>query len=229
MLLFGTSEALDQSILPVVVVAFLALGTRHIVASLERSLERLRQIASNDRRKARRLRALEQLGRALAVDGPSPAALTTLMDVLARTFGYHYASVYLWDGRVLQPGRPARLRPADPRVRHRDGHHRTCRPHARADLRAGRDPGAPTTRRPTRTWFPRSACRSWPRASCSACSTSSRPPSSRSTATTWPSMLTIADRLSAAIALGRERQKLAERAALLGRLAEAFAALGEHA
>jgi GAF domain-containing protein len=40
------------------------------------------------------------------------------------------------------------------------------------------------------------------------------------------SLVMIADRLSASIALGRERQELAERSALLGRLTEAFARLG---
>lgn len=40
------------------------------------------------------------------------------------------------------------------------------------------------------------------------------------------SMRMIADRLAASIALGRERQKIAERADLLVRLTEAFAALG---
>ena len=42
----GTEAALDQSVLPLVVVAFLAVGTRHVVASLERSVGRLRRVVA---------------------------------------------------------------------------------------------------------------------------------------------------------------------------------------
>ena len=223
--LFGATEALDQSILPVVVVGFLALGTRQIVASLERSLERVRHVAAKDRRKARRLRALEALGRALAIDGPSPGALAALMDVLARTFGYHYASVYLWDGRVLslgaqrgydQPilefdtelgiiGRVARTREpifAPDVTREAD--------YKEADSDVVSEIGVPLLAEGELLGV------------LNVESTAAKPLDGDDLA----AMLTIADRLSAAIALGRERTKLAERAALLGRLTAAFGVLG---
>lgn len=221
----GTAAALDQSILPLVVVAFLAFGTRHVVASLERSVGRLRRVVATDRRRARRMRAIEQVGRVLAQDGPSPAVLETIMDVLEGTFGYHYPSVYLWTGSALRLG-----------AQRGYGH-----PIVEFDLEVGIIGRVARTRQavfaPDVTREPEYAQADPDVVSeisvplladgdllgvLNVESTSAEPLDRDDLA----SMLTIADRLSASIALGRERLKLAERAALLGRLAEAFAALG---
>ncbi len=222
---FGPGVALDQSLLPMMVVAFLVFGTRQVVASLERSLERLRRIARNDRRKARRLRAIEQLGRLLALDGPCPSALETMMDVLVATFGYHYPSVYLWNGSALQLG-------AQRGYEH---------PIVEFDLDAGIIGRVARTREAV--FSPDvTADADYMEADSDVTSEISVPlladgellgvlnvestAAERLDRDDMASMLTIADRLSASIALGRERTKLAERAALLGRLTEAFAALG---
>lgn len=224
-LTFGPSVALAQNILPVVVVVFLVIGTRQTVSSLERSLERLRRIAANDRRKARRLRAMEQLGRVLAADGPSPAALETIMDVLVRTFGYHFTSVYLWTGDALRLGAQRGYET----------------PILEFDLNLGIIGRVARTRQAV--FAPDVAGEpDYEEADSGVVSEISVPllaegellgvlnvestAAERLDREDLASMLTIADRLSASIALGRERQKLAERAALLGRLAEAFAALG---
>ncbi|MBI3746383.1 MAG: sensor domain-containing diguanylate cyclase [Chloroflexi bacterium] len=221
----GPSAALTQSILPVVVVLFLVIGTRQVVSSLERSLARLRRMAAVDRRRARRLRAMEQLGRVLATEGPSPVALETIMDVLVGTFGYHFVSVYLFSGNVLRLGaqrgydtpiqefdldlgiigRVARTREAvfAPDV--------SLEPeYKEADHGVVSEIGVPLLADGDLLGV------------LNVESTATE----RLNREDLASMLTIADRLSASIALGRERQKLAERAALLGRLADAFAALG---
>lgn len=221
----GTEAALDQSVLPLVVVAFLAFGTRRVVASLERSVGRFRRVVATDRRRARRMRAIEQVGRVLAQDGPSPAALETIMDVLGGTFGYHYPSVYLWTGGALRLG-------AQRGYEH---------PILEFDLDVGVIGRAARTRQavfaPDVTREPEYA-----QADPDVVSEISVPlladgnllgvlnvestAAERLNRDDLTSLVMIADRLSASIALGRERQELAERSALLGRLTEAFARLG---
>jgi diguanylate cyclase (GGDEF)-like protein len=221
----GPAAALEQSVLPLVVVGFLAFGTRHVVASLERSLERLRRIVATDRRRARRLRATEQVGRVLAQEGPNPKALETIMDVLEGTFGYQYPSVYLWTGSALRLG-------AQRGYEH---------PILEFDLDVGIIGRVARTREAV--YAPDVARESdYTQADPDVVSeisvplltdgdllgvlnveSTARQPLDRDD---LASMLTIADRLAASIALGRERQELAERTALLGRLTEAFATVG---
>jgi diguanylate cyclase (GGDEF)-like protein len=81
-----------------------AIGSRRVVASLERSSNRLRRANQRDRRRARQLAAVESVGRLLAREGPTPAALDSVIGVLEGTFGYRYPSVYVWDGFALQLG-----------------------------------------------------------------------------------------------------------------------------
>ena len=82
----------------------LVVGSRRLVASLERTTERLRRTRVRDRRRARQLGAVELVGRALARQGPTPQVLDGVMELLERTFGYTYPSVYTWDGNVLTLG-----------------------------------------------------------------------------------------------------------------------------
>ena len=81
-----------------------ALGSRRVVASLERSSDRVRRANQRDRRHARQLAAVESVGRLLAREGPTPSALDNVMRLLEETFGYRYPSVYVWDGFALQLG-----------------------------------------------------------------------------------------------------------------------------
>jgi diguanylate cyclase (GGDEF)-like protein len=221
----GPSAAVGQSILPIVVVGFLAYGTRQVIASLERSLERVRQIAARDRRRSRRLRAIEGLGRLLAQEGPSARALETIMDVLVGTFGHRYTSVYLWEGNVLRLGAQ------------RGYDH----PIEEFDLALGIIGRVARTRRAA---FVADVTRDPDYATADSAVTSEiavpllsgdlllgvlnveSTAAERLDHEDLASLLTIADRLAASIALGQERTKLTERAALLGRLTEAFAALG---
>ncbi|MEO7663648.1 MAG: DUF5998 family protein, partial [Candidatus Limnocylindrales bacterium] len=213
----GPTAAIDQSIVPLVVVAFIAVGTRHIVASLERSLERFRGAVASERRRARRMRAIEQVGHILAKEGPSPSALGTIMDLLVETFGYHYPSVYLWTGTTLRLG--AQRGYADPIQEF--------------------DPGVGIIGRVARTreaMFVPDVTRDpdYKQADSEVVSEISVPmladgellgvlnvestrarPLDRDD---FASMRTIADRLGVSIALGRERRKLTERTDLLDRL-----------
>jgi diguanylate cyclase (GGDEF)-like protein len=224
-ILFGPSVAFEQNILPVVVVAMLVFGTRHVVASLERSLARLRKIATSDRRRARRLRAFEEVGRILAQEGPVPSALEGIMEVLTRTFGFLKPSVYLWTGSELRLG----------------GQRGYDNPIEVFDLNVGIIGRVARTREAV---FAPDVSRvpEYREADSSVVSEISVPLLSdgqllgvlniESTAAEpldredFASMQMIADRLSASIALGRRSQELAERAALLGRLTDAFASLG---
>lgn len=215
----GPSAAIEQSIVPIVVVAFIAVGTRHIVASLERSVERFRDAVAAERRRARRMQAIEQVGYLLAQDGPSPAALEAIMDILVGTFGYHYPSVYLWTGATLRLGAQRGY----------------AHPIEEFDAGAGIIGRVARTREPM---FVPDVTRDadYMGANPDVVSEISVPllhdgdllgvlnvessgvqPLDRDD---LASMRTIADRLAVAIALGRERRKLTERTDLLDRLIE---------
>jgi diguanylate cyclase (GGDEF)-like protein len=81
-----------------------AFGSRRVVASLERSRDRLRRAQVLQRRRARQLAAVEAVGRVLAHEGPTAAALDTVVGLLFDTFGYRYPSIYTCDGKVLRLG-----------------------------------------------------------------------------------------------------------------------------
>jgi diguanylate cyclase (GGDEF)-like protein len=103
--LSGAGPAARPEILALAMAAAaVALGSRRVVANLERSTIRLRQANQRGRRHARQLATVESVGRLLAREGPTPAALDSIMGVLEGTFGYRYPSVYVWDGHALQLG-----------------------------------------------------------------------------------------------------------------------------
>jgi hypothetical protein len=81
-----------------------AIGSRRIVASLERSSARLRRANHRARRRARELAAIESVGSLLAREGLTAVTLDRVMGALEQTFGYRYPSVYVWDGSALQLG-----------------------------------------------------------------------------------------------------------------------------
>ena len=115
-------------------------------------------------------------------------------------------------------GRPAQLPVPDPDHRRRPRHPRTHRPHPGAGVPARRAQRSRLpVRRPgrrQRDQHPALERRRAPRRS----STSRRAASIALDDDDFAIMQIVADRLAAALALGRERQKLTERAALLDRL-----------
>ncbi len=82
----------------------MAISTRRTVVSLERALERLRRAHRADRRRAEQMSAVEAVGRLLAEQGASGAALEGVMDVLVERFDYRFVSIYLGDSRRVRLG-----------------------------------------------------------------------------------------------------------------------------
>ena len=76
------------------VAALVAGGARYFVGSLERATDQLRSTAARERRRVRQIAGIERVGRLLAT-GPSSDALNRVMDVLVEQFGYQYTSIYL--------------------------------------------------------------------------------------------------------------------------------------
>jgi diguanylate cyclase (GGDEF)-like protein len=195
----------------------LVVGSRQLVASLERTTERLRRTRVRDRRRARQLGAVELVGRALARQGPTPQVLDDVMELLERTFGYTYPSVYTWDGSVLRLGAQRNYStPFQVIAPDRGVLGRVIRTREAAfvpDVREDADYRAADDRVISEISIPLlsdgellgvlNAEAAGPR---------------RLDEEDFATMKIVADRVAAALALGRERQKLTERTALLDRL-----------
>lgn len=100
----ATAFTRERAIVLAATGAVLAVGTRQTVASLERAIARVRRAMADDRRRARQLAAVEEVGRLLAGLGPTDDALAGVMDLLVHRFGYRYASIYLGDARLMRLG-----------------------------------------------------------------------------------------------------------------------------
>lgn len=194
-----------------------AIGSRRVVANLERQSGRLKRANHRARRRARELAAIESVGSLLAREGPTPATLDGVMGVLEQTFGYRYPSVYVWNGSVLNLGAQRNYRfpiqTFEPDqgivgrvVRTREA---VFLPDARSDPAfLAADPDIVSEI-------------SIPLESGDELLGVLNVETSgehRLDEDDFATMQIVADRLSAALALGRERQKLTERAALLDRL-----------
>jgi diguanylate cyclase (GGDEF)-like protein len=79
------------------VAIILAVGTRRTVTMLERAIRDLRAAMARDRRRSRQIAGIEEVGRTLASAGPRPELLGRVMDVLVERFGYDHVSIYLTD------------------------------------------------------------------------------------------------------------------------------------
>lgn len=73
-----------------------ALGTRLTVEAMEAAVRRARASFGRERRRARQMAGVEAVGRLLTSD-PSPGSLDQVMDLLVRRFGYTMVSIYLRD------------------------------------------------------------------------------------------------------------------------------------
>ena len=84
-------------------VAFvLAYGTRRIVAALEHALRAARGAVVSERRRARQLEALDAVGHLLASAGPTADLFEAVLDVVVRRFGYDHVSIYLGDAERVE-------------------------------------------------------------------------------------------------------------------------------
>ncbi len=194
-----------------------AIGSRRVVATLERSSFRLRRANQRDRRHARQLAAVESVGRLLAREGPTTVALDSVIGVLEDKFGYRYPSVYVWDGFVLQLGAyrnyryPIHTLTPDRGVLGRIV--RTQEPAFLPDARSDPDFLAADPDVASEIGIP--LLSDGELLGILNVETSG---DHRLDEDDLATMEIVGDRLAAALALGRERQKLTERAALLDRL-----------
>jgi diguanylate cyclase (GGDEF) domain len=215
-----------QEVLAVVMATIvLAVGGRRVIADLERSSARLRRANLRERRHARQLAAVESVGSLLAREGPTPATLDRVMGVLEETFGYRYPSVYVWDGSALRLGAqrnyryPIEVVPADQGVVGRIVRTRQAAflPDARTDPAfLSADPDVVSE-----IGIPLET--DGELLGVLNVETSG---DHRLDEDDFAIMQIVADRLAAALALGRERQKLTERAGLLDRLTTFATVLG---
>lgn len=222
----GLDVAARQSVFAVAMAALaLGYGSRRVVDNLERSGDRLRRANLRAHRRARELAAVESVGSLLAREGPTPPTLDRVMGVLEETFGYHYPSVYLWDGSVLRLGAqrnyqfPIEVVEADRGVVGRIVRTRESvfLPDARrdpdflsADPNVVSEIGVPLVSD----------------GELFGVLNVETSGDHRLDEDDLATMQIVGDRLAAALALGRERQKLTERAALLDRLTTFSTALG---
>jgi diguanylate cyclase (GGDEF)-like protein len=197
--------------------AVTAIGSRRVVASLERSRDRLRRAHTLQRRRARQLAAVETVGEILAREGPTPAAFDAVMGLLVDTFGYRYPSIYVWDGHVLRIGAqrnyatPIEEFPMDLGVIGRVA--RTLEPAFLPDISMDPDYVAASSTITGEMSVPLVGDGEL----LGVLNVEMDGPE-RLDGDDFSTMKIVADRLAVALALGRERQKLTERARLMSEL-----------
>lgn len=101
---FSVAEIPLRGLSLVGVSLFLAIGTRQVVGTLEHRTRQMRLAIMDERRRARQIAGLEAVGRLLAAGGPTPELLDAALGVLAERFGYAYGAIYLAEGAVLRLG-----------------------------------------------------------------------------------------------------------------------------
>jgi diguanylate cyclase (GGDEF)-like protein len=194
-----------------------AIGSRRVVANLERSSARLRRANLRARRRARELAAVESVGSLLAKEGPTSKALDGVMGLLGQTFGYRYPSVYVWDGALLRLGAQRNYRfPIESVALDQGIVGRVARTREAVFLPDARsDPSFLAADPDVVSEISIPLQNDGELLGILNVETSG---DHRLDEDDFATMQIVADRLSAALALGRERQKLTERAALLDRL-----------
>jgi diguanylate cyclase (GGDEF)-like protein len=215
-----------QEVLAVVIASIVvAFGSRRVVVNLERSSDRLRSANLRARRQTQQLAALESVGRLLAREGPTASSLDNVMGVLERTFGYRYPSVYVWDGRELRLGAQRNYRFPIEVVNPDQGViGRIVRTREAAFLPDARSDPAFLSADPavvSEIGIPLES--DGELLGILNVETSDE---HRLDEDDFGILQIVGDRVAAALALGRERQKLTERAALLDRLTTFATALG---
>jgi diguanylate cyclase (GGDEF)-like protein len=165
------------------------------------------------------------VGRLLAREGPTAGTLDSVMGVLEDTFGYQYPSVYVWDGHALQLGAqrnyrfPIQTVTPDRGILGRVA--RTGKPVFLPDARSDPEYLAADPDVVSEISIP--LLTDGELLGVLNVETSG---AHRLHEDDFATMQIVGDRLTAALALGRERQKLTERAALLDGLTSFSTALG---
>ncbi|HET7029475.1 MAG TPA: sensor domain-containing diguanylate cyclase [Candidatus Limnocylindrales bacterium] len=73
----------------------LSIGTRRSIAALMITVRRLQASLARDRRRSRQVAAVESVGRLLAATGPAPEALERIVSLLNEDLGYDFVSIFL--------------------------------------------------------------------------------------------------------------------------------------
>jgi diguanylate cyclase (GGDEF)-like protein len=81
-----------------------AFGTRRLVATLERTTRQIRSAILAERRRSRQIAGLEAVSRLLVAGGPTNEVLDRALGVLVDRFGYSYVSIYIADDARLVLG-----------------------------------------------------------------------------------------------------------------------------
>ncbi|MEO8273152.1 MAG: diguanylate cyclase, partial [Chloroflexota bacterium] len=222
----GLDVAARQSVFAVAMAALaLGYGSRRVVQNMERSSNRLRRANLQAHRRARELVAVEAVGSLLAREGPTSTTLDRVMGLLEETFGYRYPSVYLWDGALLQLGAQRNYRAPIQTIAQDEGViGRIVRTRAATFVPDARNDPAYCAADPevvSEISIPLQT--DGELLGVLNVETSG---DRRLDEDDFGIMQIVGDRLAAALALGRERQKLTERAALLDRLTSFATVLG---
>lgn len=81
-----------------------AFGTRQLVVALERTSRQLRSAMLAERRRSRQIAGMEAVGRLLVAGGPTNEVLDRALGVLVDRFHYSYVSIYIADGKRVALG-----------------------------------------------------------------------------------------------------------------------------
>jgi len=73
----------------------ISVGTRRTVSALTVTVRRLGTALAHDRRRSRQVAAVESVGRLLAATGPEPETLDRVVSLLREDLGYDFVSLYL--------------------------------------------------------------------------------------------------------------------------------------
>ena len=210
--------SLHRGVALAVTMVVLTIGTRRTIGSLERAIAHARAASAGQRRRARQMAAVEAVGRALAANGPTRAALEEVMDLLVAHFGYRYVSIYTVDGPTMRLGAQ---RGYDEVMESFDGSIgvvgrviRTGKPELVPDVAVDPDYAAANANVRSEVSIPLAV----DGAMLGVLNVES-PADAPLDQGDLDTMIVVGDRVAAALALGRERQALQERADLFGRLA----------
>ena len=209
---------LHRGVALAVTMIVLAIGTRRTIASLERAVAQARAASAGQRRRATQMAAVEAVGRALTAKGPTQAALEDVMDLLVAHFGYRFASIYTVDGPLMRLGAQ---RGYDEVIESFDGSigvvgrvMRTGKPELVLDVSLDPDYAAANADVRSEVSIPLAV----DGIMLGVLNIESGADAQLDDGD-LDTMTVVGDRVAVALALGRERQALQERAALFGRLA----------
>jgi diguanylate cyclase (GGDEF)-like protein len=210
--------SLHRGVALAVTMVFLTIGTRRTMGAMERAVAHALAASVDQRRQARQMAAVEAVGRALTANGPSRAALEEVMDLLVAHFGYRYVSIYTVEGPLMRLGAQ---RGYDEVIETFDGSigvvgrvMRTGKPELIRDISIDPDYAAANSDVRSEVSVPLAVD-----GVMLGVLNIESPASATLDEGDLDTMIVVGDRVAAALALGRERKALQERAELFGRLA----------